>query len=69
MPRFGLALSGSVCLYSHLRKYSVYAAVEDSKHRVHRDLNYVLPYHLKSFVTSVSDTNTLPGERGEISPS
>jgi tripeptidyl-peptidase-1 len=41
-------------------KYSVYTAVENSAHRVHRDLDYMLPVHVRSFITSVSDTNLLP---------
>ncbi len=40
----------------------MYAARENPAHRVHRDLNWMLPREIKSFVTSVSDTNTLPGE-------
>jgi len=41
-------------------KYFQYASVEKASHKVHRALDFNWPAKLKSFITSVSDTNILP---------
>jgi len=40
--------------------YFQYAALEDAKHIIFRDLTYRVPEKLKSFVDFVSDTYVLP---------